>query len=92
LRKLKSHDTITIHIFIMGDSFAQDVAYLLSYHKPIIKFTLLESKSPIETICDSELIYKIARLNGSSIIFAYDEGFNVPCIRYSYQFGRKKGY
>ena len=68
------------HIFIMGDSFAQDIAYLLSYHKPTIKFTLLESKSAIETICDSELVYKIKRLNGSSIIFAYDEGFDVPCI------------
>lgn len=73
-------DTSNTGIYIMGDSFAQDVAYLLSYHDPEIKFTLLESKSAIETICDSKLMSKIEALKGSSILFAYDEGFNVPCI------------
>ena len=91
LEKVEKHSVDNDNIFIMGDSFAQDVAYLLSYHKPIIKFTLLESKSPIETICDSELVYKIARLNGSSIIFAYDEGFNVPCIDILISSAEKKG-
>ena len=80
IEQVENHNVNNNHIFIMGDSFAQDIAYLLSYHKPTIKFTLLESKSAIETICDSELVYKIKRLNGSSIIFAYDEGFDVPCI------------
>jgi len=80
IEQVKKHNINNGHIFIMGDSFAQDIAYLLSYHKPAIKFTLLESKSPIETICDDELVYKIHHLKGSSIIFAYDEGFNVPCI------------
>ena len=91
LEQVEKHSVDNDHIFIMGDSFAQDVAYLLSYHKPIIKFTLLESKNPIETICDSELVYKIERLNGSSIIFAYDEGFNVPCINILISSAEKKG-
>ena len=45
----------------------------------------------METICDSELVYKIERLNGSSIIFAYDEGFNVPCINILISSAEKKG-
>ena len=83
-------DSSNTGIYIMGDSFAQDVAYLLSYHDPKIKFTLLESKSAKQTICDSELISKIEALKGSSILFAYDEGFNVPCIEDVINSAKKK--
>ena len=68
------------HIYILGDSFASDIAYLISHHKPTIKYTLESSAaSPIE-LCDARFIQKIEQLQISSIMFAYDEGFNLPCI------------
>ena len=68
------------HIYILGDSFASDIAYLISHHKPTIKYTLEGSAaSPIE-LCDARFIQKIEQLQISSIMFAYDEGFNLPCI------------
>ena len=68
------------NIYILGDSFASDIAYLFSFHKPTIKFTLIHSDNPIESICNSKLIQQIDELQISSIMIAYDEGFNVPCI------------
>ena len=68
------------HIYILGDSFASDIAYLFSQHKPTIKNTLAHSNSPTELICYARFIQKIEQLQISSIFFAYDEGFNLPCI------------
>ena len=64
----------------MGDSFASDIAYLFSQHKPKIKYTLAHSNGPIELICEARLIQKIEQLQISSIMVAYDEGFDSPCI------------
>jgi peptidoglycan/LPS O-acetylase OafA/YrhL len=74
------HNLNNKHIYILGDSFASDIAYLFSYHRPTIKYTLAKTNSPIELICDARLIQKIEQLQISSIMFAYNEGFNLPCI------------
>ena len=68
------------HIFILGDSFASDIAYLFSYHKPNIKFSLESSENPTKSICDVKLIQKLEQLQISSIMFVYDEGYSVSCI------------
>ena len=68
------------HIFILGDSFATDIAYLFSYHKPKIKFSLENSESPTKSICDVKLIQKLEQLQISSIMFVYDEGYSLSCI------------
>jgi peptidoglycan/LPS O-acetylase OafA/YrhL len=74
------HNPNNRHIYILGDSFASDIAYLFSKHKPKIKYTLVHSNSPIESICDARLIQKIDQSQISSIMFAYDEGFDSLCI------------
>lgn len=74
------HDSSNKHIYILGDSFASDIAYLFLKHKPTIKYTLVKTNNPMESICDVKLIQKIEQLQISSIMFAYDEGFNLPCI------------
>ncbi len=78
--KLMKRNLNNKHIYILGDSFASDIAYLFSYHRPTIKYTLAKTYSPIESICDAKLIQKIEQLQISSIMFAYNDGFNLPCI------------
>ena len=74
------HNPNNRHIYIMGDSYATDIAYLFSKHKPNIKYTLVGSNSPTELICDARLIQKIDQAQISSIMFAFDEGFDSLCI------------
>ncbi|MDA9969562.1 acyltransferase [Gammaproteobacteria bacterium] len=74
------HNLNNKHIYILGDSFASDIAYLFSYHRPTIKYTLARTNSPLESICDAKLIQKIEQLQISSIMFAHNDGFNLPCI------------
>lgn len=69
------------HVFIFGDSFATDLAYLIEYKYPIeLNYTLIQSGMPEKTICDNNILAKVKTLNVNSILFAYDEGFDVSCI------------
>ncbi len=79
-KKNLNNDLNNKHIYILGDSFASDIAYLFSYHKPKIKFTLENSENPIKSICDVKLIKKLEQLHISSIMFVYDEGFDLFCL------------
>ena len=67
------------HILIVGDSFAYDIAYLFAHHKPSIKYTLESFEDPLESICKTNLYEKTKNKEISSIMFAYDEGFKIPC-------------
>ena len=80
LKKSKKDNPNDKHIYILGDSFASDIAYLFSHHKPTIKYTLAHAISPIESICDARLIQKIEQFQITSIMIAFDEGFNLTCI------------
>jgi peptidoglycan/LPS O-acetylase OafA/YrhL len=68
------------NILILGDSFAGDIAYLFIHHKPKINVILGDSSSPLKTICSSSLLERLQMLKITSLIFAYDEGYDVPCI------------
>lgn len=81
LNKIEPKDLKNDHIFIFGDSFATDLAYLIEYKYPIdLNYTLIQSGMPEKTICNNNILTKAKALNVTSILFAYDEGFDVSCI------------
>tara|TARA_X000001036_G_scaffold325964_1_gene304524 strand:- start:1448 stop:3229 length:1782 start_codon:yes stop_codon:yes gene_type:complete len=78
-------------IFILGDSFAGDIAYLFEYKYPrLIDYELINSGSPSDTVCQTDLWTKAAALNISLVLFAYDEGFNISCIEDVIETANKK--
>jgi peptidoglycan/LPS O-acetylase OafA/YrhL len=70
----------TNRVLIFGDSFAVDVAYLIEHKHPSLSYELIKSRKPQDTVCQMELWKNASSLNISSIIFAYDEGFDISCI------------
>lgn len=78
-------------IVIFGDSYAADIAYLLYEINPSLNIRIMREEgkykvhdhplfNPSDTICSSNLINKVTKKNVDSILFAYDEGFQIPCI------------
>ena len=81
LKNIESEILNNDHIFIFGDSFATDLAYLIEYKYPIdLNYTLIQSEMPEKTICNNNILAKADALNVTSVLFAYDEGFDVSCI------------
>ena len=80
IEDFKSMSAEDENLLILGDSFAADIAYLIKHSYPMKDFKLIYSNDPIDSICNENLWDSIKPHNIPSIIFAFDEGFNIPCI------------
>lgn len=81
LSQLKLSEGKNFGTLIFGDSFAADVAYLIKFKHPSIEFRLMKSDGlPQNDICRNGLLNDLRGLDVTSVVFAYDEGFDSSCI------------
>jgi peptidoglycan/LPS O-acetylase OafA/YrhL len=80
---LQSYIDLRSDLLIMGDSYSGDIAYLLSYEFPKIKFRtkgMGSAEKEIEKIlCGEDFIASLSSEGIKKLVFAFDEGYASYC-------------
>lgn len=88
LQELLKNNVVDNNLLIIGDSFADDIAYLIVHKYPELSPLILSNPESFlrnenlsqAVICNQDFLDKLSLSNIRSVIFSFDEGYEISCM------------